>query len=57
MIKMGQILHMDIVAEGVETLDELEFLRENQCYRVQGYLFRGPCLVEEFEKNFEKFHE
>lgn len=54
MIQLAQILKIEVVAEGVETMDELEFLVENQCTQVQGYLFSKPVSVEEFEKLITK---
>lgn len=50
MIQMAQLLHMDVVAEGVETVDELAFLQDHQCHHVQGYLFEKPVPIEEFER-------
>lgn len=39
---MAQQLKLEVVAEGVETLAQLEFLRELQCDFVQGYYFSEP---------------
>ncbi|WP_053360702.1 bifunctional diguanylate cyclase/phosphodiesterase [Bacillus sp. FJAT-27251] len=50
MIKMAQLLNMEIIAEGVETREELEFLREHGCHHVQGYFFGKPVCAAEFEK-------
>jgi diguanylate cyclase (GGDEF)-like protein/PAS domain S-box-containing protein len=50
MIKMAQLLNMEIIAEGVETREELEFLREHGCHHVQGYFFGKPVSAGEFEK-------
>jgi len=41
-IAMAQKLGMKVVAEGVETLQQLDFLRLNQCNVLQGYLFCAP---------------
>lgn len=41
-INMGQSLRMDVVAEGVETEEQLEFLRRNGCTYAQGHLFGSP---------------
>jgi len=41
-ISMARSLRLRVVAEGVETLDELAFLREQQCDEVQGYYFSKP---------------
>ena len=42
MIAMAHGLGMTVVAEGVETREQLAFLRENGCDFVQGYLFSKP---------------
>ena len=47
-IAMGHSLHLDIVAEGVETRDELRFLRSRGCDLVQGYLFSKPLSAAGF---------
>jgi len=43
-------LKLEIVAEGIETKEQLEFLRTNNCDYGQGYLFSKPISKEEFEK-------
>ncbi len=52
-ISLGQKLKLDIVAEGVETLEQLEFLRENNCDSVQGYYFGRPVSAESFEGSWD----
>ncbi|RPT96717.1 diguanylate phosphodiesterase [Pseudomonas aeruginosa] len=50
-IAMAQKLHLKVVAEGVETPQQLALLRENHCELVQGYLFSRPlplAALEEF---------
>ncbi|MCG8487723.1 MAG: EAL domain-containing protein [Chromatiales bacterium] len=41
-IAMAQTLNLEIVAEGVETLDQLRFLQQHGCNAAQGYLFSKP---------------
>lgn len=48
-------LNKGIVAEGVETEDELHVLRELECDRVQGYYYSKPLLPEEFEQFYSEF--
>ncbi|WP_367339540.1 EAL domain-containing protein [Aminivibrio sp.] len=48
-------LNKEIVAEGVETEDELHVLRELECDRVQGYYYSKPLLPEEFETFYFEF--
>jgi diguanylate cyclase (GGDEF)-like protein len=47
-IGMAHGLKLRVIAEGVETLDELEFLRAHQCDEVQGYYFSRPVLPDQF---------
>ncbi|WP_080146581.1 putative bifunctional diguanylate cyclase/phosphodiesterase [Marinilactibacillus piezotolerans] len=47
MIQMGKSLKFHIVAEGIETEGQAEFLKENDCSYGQGYLFSKPLRPEE----------
>jgi diguanylate cyclase (GGDEF)-like protein/PAS domain S-box-containing protein len=49
-ITMAHTLNIQVVAEGVETDEQLEFLRSHGCDEVQGYLFGRPVPAEEFMK-------
>ncbi|WP_062108864.1 GGDEF and EAL domain-containing protein [Bacillus niameyensis] len=49
-ISLAHDLDMNVVAEGVETWDQLSFLRKYECDQIQGYLFSKPLPYEEFEK-------
>lgn len=55
-ISMANNLNLDVIAEGVETEEELKFLKSNGCMVVQGYLFSPPLSDEEFERTFLKQH-
>lgn len=44
-IEIGHELGMKVVAEGVETQEQLDFLRANHCDALQGYLFSRPLAV------------
>jgi diguanylate cyclase (GGDEF)-like protein/PAS domain S-box-containing protein len=46
-IDMGRSLGMEVVAEGVESLRHVEFLRKHNCHYAQGKLFGEPCTAEE----------
>jgi diguanylate cyclase (GGDEF)-like protein/PAS domain S-box-containing protein len=48
-IHMANNLNMRVIAEGVETEEQLTFLRENDCDEVQGYLIKRPVPAQEFE--------
>jgi diguanylate cyclase (GGDEF)-like protein/PAS domain S-box-containing protein len=47
MISMGKDLHVRVVAEGVETRDQLEFLQDRDCPFGQGYYFSQPLAGRE----------
>ena len=49
-ISMGKRLHMQVVAEGVETSEQLAFLQEQSCPEGQGYHFSRPMVAAEFSK-------
>jgi EAL domain-containing protein (putative c-di-GMP-specific phosphodiesterase class I) len=55
-ISMANNLNLNVIAEGVETEEELKFLKSNGCMVVQGYLFSPPISGEEFEKTFLDQH-
>ena len=44
-IQLGKILHMRVIAEGVETAEQLQSLSAYGCDEVQGYYFCRPCSV------------
>ena len=48
-IGMAQNFRLDVIAEGVETAEQLEFLRQGGCMAYQGYLLGKPVPPEEFE--------
>ncbi|MEO8409939.1 MAG: EAL domain-containing protein [Propionivibrio sp.] len=49
-VTMGKQLRQEIVAEGVETLAQMNFLRGLGCDQLQGYLFSPPIAAAEFEQ-------
>lgn len=49
-IKIAKTMNMATVAEGVETKEQYEFLRDNSCGSIQGYYFAKPMPSEDFEK-------
>ncbi|MGG4555265.1 EAL domain-containing protein [Paenibacillus humicus] len=53
-IQLIQSLNINVIAEGVETEEQLYFLRKHKCNQVQGYLYSRPVKAEEFEKMLNK---
>ena len=48
-ISMSKQLKHNVIAEGVETNEQLAFLRQRGCDEIQGYLFSPPVTAEKFE--------
>lgn len=53
-IQVARNLNKMVVAEGVETKEQLEFLRLQQCDAVQGYYFSRPLPAAQAEELLEK---
>ena len=49
-ITMADSLGMDVITEGVETEEQIEFLRDYGCDFIQGFYFSKPLPQEEFER-------
>ncbi|WP_017530649.1 EAL domain-containing response regulator [Pseudomonas fluorescens] len=49
-IELAHNLKLRVVAEGVETQDQMAFLKEAGCDQIQGYLFSRPLPVESLER-------
>ena len=49
MINLGRDLKKDVIAEGVETEDQLKFLQDNKCTKYQGFLFSKPVDIKKLK--------
>lgn len=49
-IALSKSLHLDIIAEGVETQEQKEFLTANGCEQIQGYLYGRPMDADTMEQ-------
>lgn len=53
-MSMAKSLDFDVVAEGVESKDQLSFLIEQHCHSIQGFLYSHPSSPEDLEKMLKK---
>ena len=53
-VGMAHSLSLKVIAEGVETEEQLAFLKELKCDEAQGYLFSRPVPAEEIVQYFDK---
>ncbi len=53
-IGLGHSLNLKVIAEGVETSEQMELLHRYGCNGVQGYLFGKPMPAEEFARILKK---
>jgi diguanylate cyclase (GGDEF)-like protein len=51
-IKLAHSLGMKVICEGVETKEQLDFLKEQGCDEIQGYYFSPPIPPDEFARKF-----
>ena len=50
LLELANKLQIQTIAEGIETTEQLEYLRQMNCDIVQGYVFSKPLPVEAFEQ-------
>ena len=55
-VAMARSLGLDMIAEGVEQTDQLEFLQLQDCHHYQGYLFSRPVPLEQFRQLLHDNH-
>jgi diguanylate cyclase (GGDEF)-like protein/PAS domain S-box-containing protein len=53
-IALGQSLGLSVIAEGVETVAQRDFLAASGCHHFQGYLYGRPMPIEELQPRLEK---
>jgi diguanylate cyclase (GGDEF)-like protein len=53
-IRMAHTLRLQVIAEGVETAEQLEYLRIHRCDQIQGYYLSRPLPVSELEKMLQE---
>ncbi len=55
-LEMGNKLGMAVVAEGVETMEQIRWLRKHQCDELQGFYFSKPVPFDEITEFIEAHH-
>jgi diguanylate cyclase (GGDEF)-like protein len=53
-IAMAQSMYLSVIAEGVETQEQMELLLNNGCRRYQGYLFGKPMPINQFDTSLHQ---
>lgn len=51
-ITLSKQLECDVIAEGVEMFEQVEFLKKNGCHTIQGYYYFKPICIHETNKQF-----
>lgn len=54
-VHIGKSMNLKVMSEGVETIEELQFLKSVNCHQYQGYLISPPLPAAEFEARFQEF--
>ncbi len=54
-VRMAKMIGLDVIAEGVETKEQLDFLNSIDCDIAQGYYYSRPIPVDEFEEFLKKY--
>lgn len=49
-IQMAKVLQLQVIAEGLETVEQAEFLKTIRCDYAQGYFYSEPVPIEKFEE-------
>jgi len=53
-VDLAKNLDMQVISEGVETVEQVDFLQDIKCHMVQGYFFAKPMPIKEFEELWTK---
>ena len=55
MVQMTKWLKTPVIAEGIETIEQADYMKSIGCYYMQGYLYARPVSKEEFIKMLQKY--
>ena len=53
-VDLAKNLDMQVISEGVETVEQVDFLQDIDCHMVQGYYFAKPMPMKDFEELWAK---
>ena len=53
-VDLAKNLNMQVISEGVETVEQVDFLQDIDCHMVQGYYFAKPMPIKDFEELWVK---
>ena len=56
-ISMAKHLRLNVVAEGIEEVEQLAYLTESHCKMVQGYLFSKPIRPKLLQENYQEIQQ
>ena len=56
-VSIAKHLNLKTIVEGVETEEEVQFIRNLECDIIQGYYYSKPLSKERFEEFFKKYNE
>lgn len=56
-VELSHKIDISVVAEGIETFEQLKFIKEVHCDMIQGYFYSKPLPIEEFESWIEKYNQ
>lgn len=51
-IAMSRSMNLEVIAEGVETQEQVEFLKQLECWQAQGFLYSKPKVAKAFRRDF-----
>ncbi|WP_022940706.1 bifunctional diguanylate cyclase/phosphodiesterase [Psychromonas hadalis] len=54
-IALATNLHMNVIAEGVETIEQVTFLTDNGCYHIQGYYYGKPMPADKMKDFLQQY--
>ena len=56
-LSMAKHLKLKVVAEGIETAEQLDYLMRSECDKIQGYFISRPISYEAFEREYQNIQQ